>query len=97
MDLYEQLDRVARVDQVPLSEVLRRAATDYVVVRHGDPQFQQRLASLVNADRQALDRSAAGINVAAAIVGTPSRPGVLGAAGSSTIRRRPHGEPTPGP
>ncbi|HET7455072.1 MAG TPA: ribbon-helix-helix protein, CopG family [Solirubrobacterales bacterium] len=47
---------VARADGVPISEVMRLAAEQYVARRREDEEFQERLADFLEKDRKAAER-----------------------------------------
>jgi predicted transcriptional regulator len=57
-DQADELEFIARVDGVPMSEAIREAVADYIQVRRADPAFQQRLRERIDADRNILKRLA---------------------------------------
>jgi metal-responsive CopG/Arc/MetJ family transcriptional regulator len=62
-DLSDEVNAVARADEVPASEVVRAALYRYVAERKSDPQFQTRLRELLEKDREVIERLAAGLAV----------------------------------
>lgn len=52
--LGDQLEAVARVDDMSASEVLREALTRYVADRRADPGFRAALAALIARDQAML-------------------------------------------
>lgn len=54
----DELDFVARVDGVPVSEAIRDAIAAHIDARRSDPAFQQRLRERIDADRNILKRLA---------------------------------------
>jgi Arc/MetJ-type ribon-helix-helix transcriptional regulator len=59
-DLNDEINAVARADDVPVSEVIRAALTHYVAVRGADPRFQTRLCELLAKDTKVVQRMAGG-------------------------------------
>lgn len=57
-DQADELEFVARVDGVPVSEAIRDAIAAHIETRRADPAFQARLRERVEADRHILDRLA---------------------------------------
>ena len=57
-DQADELEFVARVDGVPVSEAIRDAIASHIEARRADPAFQARLRERVEADRHILDRLA---------------------------------------
>lgn len=57
-DQADELEFIARVDGVPVSEAIRAAIADHIQVRRADPAFQQRLRERIDADRNILKRLA---------------------------------------
>lgn len=49
--LAEVMDYVARVDEMPSSELIRKAIALYIERRRADPAFQERLHARMEADR----------------------------------------------
>jgi predicted transcriptional regulator len=60
-DLNDEVNAVARADDVPASEVVRAAFYRYIAERKSDPQFQTRLRELLEKDREVIERLAAGL------------------------------------
>lgn len=60
-DLDDEVNAVARADDVPASEVVRAALYRYIADRKSDPQFQTRLRELLEKDREVIERLAAGL------------------------------------
>ena len=58
IDQADELEFVARVDGVPVSEAIRDAIAAHIESRRGDPAFQQRLRERMAADRHILKRLA---------------------------------------
>ncbi len=54
----DELEFVARVDGVPVSEAIRDAINAHIQARRDDPAFQQRLRERIEADRDILKRLA---------------------------------------
>ncbi|MGI8939741.1 MAG: hypothetical protein ACR2JF_16305 [Iamia sp.] len=54
----DQLEFIAKVDGVPVSEAIRSAIADHIQSRRSDPAFQQRLRERIDADRNILKRLA---------------------------------------
>jgi predicted transcriptional regulator len=52
------LEMVARVDGVPVSEAVRQAIDDRIQARRADKEFQTRLRRLLSENQQALERLA---------------------------------------
>jgi len=57
-DQADDLEFVARVDGVPVSEAIRDAIAAHIEARRNDPAFQQRLRERIDADRNILKRLA---------------------------------------
>lgn len=57
-DQADELDFVARVDGVPVSEAIREAIAKHIEDRRADPAFQERLRERMDADRTILKRLA---------------------------------------
>lgn len=60
-DLNDEVNAVARADDVPASEVVRAALYRYIAERKSDPKFQDRLRELIDRDRALIERLRAGI------------------------------------
>ena len=60
-DLNDEVNGVARADDVPASEVVRAALYRYIAERKSDPKFQERLRELIEKDRALIERLRAGI------------------------------------
>lgn len=58
MDQADELEFIARVDGVPVSEAIRDAIGQHIERRRSDPEFQQRLRERMDADRNILKRLA---------------------------------------
>jgi hypothetical protein len=54
----DELEFVARVDGVPVSEAIRDAIAGHIERRRSDPEFQRRLRERMEADRHILKRLA---------------------------------------
>lgn len=54
----EDLAAVARADGTSVAETIRRAIEDHIVARRKDKAFQQRLAKIIDRDRELLERLA---------------------------------------
>jgi hypothetical protein len=59
-DLADDLEMVARVDGVPVVEVIRAAVAAYIAARRADEAFRRRLRDRIEADEGILQRLAAG-------------------------------------
>lgn len=57
-DQADDLEFVARVDGVPVSEAIRDAIAAHIDARRADPAFQERLRERMDADRNILKRLA---------------------------------------
>lgn len=57
--LNDEVNAVARADDVPASEVVRAALYRYIAERKTDPEFQARLHELLEKDREVIERLAA--------------------------------------
>jgi post-segregation antitoxin (ccd killing protein) len=57
-DQADELEIVARVDGVPVSEAIRDAINAHIKARRDDPAFQQRLRERMESDRNILKRLA---------------------------------------
>lgn len=57
-DLADELELVARVDEMPVSEAVRAAIAAHIAMRRRNIAFQDRLRERVNADRRILERLA---------------------------------------
>lgn len=53
-----ELEAIARVDNVPVSEAVRSAIDARIEERRGDSDFQARLRRLIDEDREILERLA---------------------------------------
>ena len=53
-----ELEAVARIDDVPLSGAIRQAISEHVDARRRDHEFQQRLARVMEEDREILEKLA---------------------------------------
>lgn len=54
----DELEFVARVDGVPVSEVIRDAIAEHIKARRADPAFRTRLQERIEADQHILKRLA---------------------------------------
>lgn len=52
----DELEVVARVDGVPVAEVIRVAIATHLAARRADPEFQRRLRERLAADKNYLNR-----------------------------------------
>ena len=52
------LEAVARVDGVPVSEAVRTAISEHIDARRRDPEFQDRLRRILDEERVVLERLA---------------------------------------
>lgn len=57
-DLAADAEALARVDCVSVNETLKRALAETVERRRKDPAFQKRLRSIIEEDRELLERLA---------------------------------------
>jgi hypothetical protein len=55
---HAELQAVARVEGVPLSEVVRGALTEHIAARRKDEGFRRRLEAVMERDRELLERLA---------------------------------------
>ena len=53
-----ELEFVARVDGVPVSELIRDAIAEHIKARRADPAFQRRLQERAEADQHIMKRLA---------------------------------------
>jgi hypothetical protein len=53
-----ELEAVARIDDIPISEAVREAIAAHVAARRQDHEFQDRLARMMEEDREILERLA---------------------------------------
>lgn len=54
----EELEAVARVDGVPISEAIREAITKHIEERRKDSEFQTRLQASLKRNREILEKLA---------------------------------------
>ena len=54
------LEAVARVDEIPVSEAVRRAIDAHIEARKADDAFRQRVAKIIDEDREILHQLAQG-------------------------------------
>lgn len=52
----EDLEKVAEIDELPVSEAVRTAISAYIDSRRSDPAFQSRLKRVLEQDREILRR-----------------------------------------
>lgn len=57
-DQADELEFIARVDGVPVSEAIRAAIAEHIRARREDPAFQERLRQRIKADQNILKRLA---------------------------------------
>jgi hypothetical protein len=57
-DQADELEFIARVDGMPVSEAIREAIAAHIKARRSDPAFQERLRKRMEADRHILKRLA---------------------------------------
>jgi predicted transcriptional regulator len=57
-DLARELEAVARVEEITVSEAVRRAITEHVDKKRSDRSFQRRLDRFVEENRAILERLA---------------------------------------
>lgn len=50
------LEAVARTDEMPVSEAVRRAIDAHIEARRADSEFRERLANIIEQDREVLER-----------------------------------------
>jgi predicted transcriptional regulator len=55
-ELAAALEAVARTDEMPVSEVVRRAINAHIEARRTDEEFRERLAKIIEDDREILER-----------------------------------------
>lgn len=60
VDQAAALEAVARVDEMPVSEAVRKAIEAHIEVRRGDAEFQARLSRIMDENRNVLERLAQG-------------------------------------
>lgn len=53
-----ELEAVARIDEMPVAEAVRRAIDDRIKARRDDNAFQSRLRRLIQENQEALERLA---------------------------------------
>jgi len=53
-----ELEAVARIDGVPVSEAVRTAIADHIAARRSDPDFQDRLRRIMDEERVVLEKLA---------------------------------------
>jgi Arc/MetJ-type ribon-helix-helix transcriptional regulator len=58
-ELADELDVVARVDRLPVSELVRAAIYRFIADRRSEPDFKERLNQVAEEDRKTLERLAA--------------------------------------
>jgi predicted transcriptional regulator len=58
-ELADELDVVARVDRLPVSELVRAAIYRFIADRRSEPDFKERLSQVAEEDRKTLERLAA--------------------------------------
>ena len=55
-ELGAELAAVARADEMPISEAIRKAIEHYIEFRRTDQEFKERLKRLLEEDREILER-----------------------------------------
>ena len=55
-ELAAALEAVARADEMPVSEAVRNATDAHIEMRRGDAEFRERLAKVIERDREVLER-----------------------------------------
>lgn len=58
-ELADELDVVARIDRLPVSELVRAALYRFIAERRSEPDFKERLNQVAEEDRKTLERLAA--------------------------------------
>jgi metal-responsive CopG/Arc/MetJ family transcriptional regulator len=58
-ELADELDVVARIDRLPVSELVRAALYRFIAERRSEPGFKERLNQVAEEDRKTLERLAA--------------------------------------
>lgn len=53
-----ELEAVARVDGIPVSEAVRTAIAEHIAARRNDPEFQERLRRIMDEERVVLEKLA---------------------------------------
>jgi predicted DNA-binding protein len=53
-----ELEAVARADEMPVSEAVRKAIDSHIAARRADKDFQKRLKRRLEEDREVLERLA---------------------------------------
>jgi predicted DNA-binding protein len=56
LETAKELDAVAQVDEVPVSEAIRRAIDAHIAARRDDREFQERLRRSIEANQEMLRR-----------------------------------------
>jgi len=57
-DQAAEIERVAEVDQVPVSEAVREAITRHIEARRQDKEFRERLERMLRENQEILERLA---------------------------------------
>lgn len=57
-DQADEMEFIARVDGVPVSEAIREAIAAHIEARRADPAFRERLRQRMEADRHIMKRLA---------------------------------------
>lgn len=55
-EMYERMEAVARMDGIPVSELVRQAIASHLEKRRADPAFRARLRARIEKDQRLLDR-----------------------------------------
>ena len=53
-----QIEKVAKIDGVPMTEAIRSAIESHIERRRTDPEFRRRVAEAIEQDREILSRLA---------------------------------------
>lgn len=57
-EMSEELAAIARVQDIPISEVIREAIENHIITRRTDKKFQQLIKKRLEEDRKLLERFA---------------------------------------
>jgi len=57
-EMTEELAAISRVQDIPISEVIREAIENHIITRRTDKKFQQLLKKRLEEDQQLLERFA---------------------------------------
>jgi hypothetical protein len=56
--LPEEVEALARIDEIPVPEAVRLAVSEHVAARRGDDEFEARLGRMIDEDREILEKLA---------------------------------------